>query len=132
MCIRDRAHMKDENGQQRLDLVKLQKTITTAMRMLDNVIDINYYAVKKARDANLRHRPVGLGVMGFQDSLYELRIPYASEAAVAFADTSMEAICYYAYWASTELSRERGEYSSYKGSLWDLSLIHISEPTRPY
>jgi ribonucleoside-diphosphate reductase alpha chain len=76
----------------------------TAMRMLDNVIDINYYAVKKARDSNLRHRPVGLGVMGFQDSLYELRIPYASQEAVEFADRSMEAICYYAYWASTELA----------------------------
>jgi ribonucleoside-diphosphate reductase alpha chain len=89
------------------------------------VIDINYYAVQKARDANLRHRPVGLGVMGFQDSLYELRIPYASDAAVAFADTSMEAICYYAYWASTELSRERGEYSSFKGSLWDQGILPI-------
>ena len=105
------------------------------MRMLDNVIDINYYAVKKVRDSNLRHRPVGLGVMSFQDSLYALRIPYGSQAAVEFADTSMEAICYYAYWASTELARERGKYSSFKGSLWDqgvlppdtldLSLIHI-------
>ncbi len=108
-----------------LDHVKLQKTITTAMRMLDNVIDINYYAVKKARDSNLRHRPVGLGVMAFQDSLYELRIPYASDAAVAFADTSMEAICYYAYWASTELAKERGQYSSYKGSLWDKGILPI-------
>ena len=75
------------------------------MRMLDNVIDINYYAVKKARDSNLRHRPVGLGIMGFQDALYELRMPYASEAAVEFADRSMEAVCYHAYWASTELAR---------------------------
>ncbi len=108
-----------------VDHVKLQKTITTAMRMLDNVIDINYYAVKKARDSNLRHRPVGLGVMAFQDSLYELRIPYASDAAVAFADTSMEAICYYAYWASTELAKERGQYSSYKGSLWDKGILPI-------
>ncbi len=93
------------------------------MRMLDNVIDINYYAVKKARDSNLRHRPVGLGLMGFQDSLYELRIPYASPGAVQFADESMEAICYYAYWASTELARERGKYSSYKGSLWDKGIL---------
>ena len=108
-----------------LDHVKLQKTITTAMRMLDNVIDINYYAVQKARDSNLRHRPVGLGLMAFQDSLYELRIPYASDAAVAFADTSMEAICYYAYWASTELAKERGRYSSYKGSLWDQGILPI-------
>lgn len=108
-----------------LDHVKLQKTITTAMRMLDNVIDINYYAVQKARDSNLLHRPVGLGLMAFQDSLYELRIPYASDAAVAFADTSMEAICYYAYWASTELAKERGQYSSYKGSLWDQGILPI-------
>ena len=123
-------HLKDgpagsSGGSKVLDHAKLQKTITTAMRMLDNVIDINYYAVKKARDSNLRHRPVGLGVMAFQDSLYELRIPYASDAAVEFADTSMEAICYYAYWASTELARERGQYSSYKGSLWDQGILPL-------
>ncbi|MFP8778624.1 ribonucleoside-diphosphate reductase subunit alpha [Hydrogenophaga sp. RWCD_12] len=112
-------HVKD--GQ--LDHAKLQQTITTAMRMLDNVIDINYYAVKKARDSNLRHRPVGLGLMGFQDALYELRIPYASNEAVDFADKSMEAICYYAYWASTELARERGRYTSYRGSLWDQGIL---------
>ena len=112
-------HIK--NGQ--IDHDKLKKTITVAMRMLDNVIDINYYAVKKARDSNLRHRPVGLGVMAFQDSLYELRIPYASQEAVEFADQSMEAICYYAYWASTELAKERGKYSSYKGSLWDRGIL---------
>ena len=112
-------HLKDGA----IDHAKLQKTIKTAMRMLDNVIDINYYAVQKARDSNLRHRPVGLGLMGFQDSLYELRIPYASQAAVEFADTSMEAICYYAYWASTELARERGQYQSYKGSLWDQGIL---------
>ena len=81
------------------------------MRMLDNVIDINYYAVKKARDSNLRHRPVGLGIMGFQDCLHLLRMPYASRGAVEFADRSMEAVCYYAYWASTELAAERGRYS---------------------
>ena len=114
-------HIKD--GQ--VDHAKLKKTITTAMRMLDNVIDINYYAVKKARDSNLRHRPVGLGLMGFQDSLYELKIPYASAEAVSFADTSMEAICFYAYWASTELSRERGKYASYKGSLWDQGILPL-------
>ena len=114
-------HLKDGA----IDHSKLQKTVTTAMRMLDNVIDINYYAVKKARDANMRHRPVGLGLMAFQDSLYQLRIPYASEAAVAFADESMEAICYYAYWASTELARERGKYSSYKGSLWDQGVLPL-------
>ncbi len=110
-------------GTKVLDHDKLRKTITVAMRMLDNVIDINYYAVKKARDSNLRHRPVGLGVMGFQDALYELRVPYASQDAVQFADQSMEAVCYYAYWASTELARERGKYSTYKGSLWDKGVL---------
>ncbi|MEO7399454.1 MAG: ribonucleoside-diphosphate reductase subunit alpha, partial [Polaromonas sp.] len=114
-------HLKDGA----LDHDKLKKTITTAMRMLDNVIDINYYAVEKARHSNMRHRPVGLGLMGFQDCLYELRVPYASQAAVDFADTSMEAICYYAYWASTELSKERGQYASYKGSLWDQGILPL-------
>ncbi len=114
-------HLKDG----KLDHDKLKKTITVAMRMLDNVIDINYYAVKKARDSNMRHRPVGLGLMAFQDSLYELRVPYASQAAVEFADESMEAICYYAYWASTELAKERGKYSSYKGSLWDQGILPL-------
>jgi ribonucleoside-diphosphate reductase alpha chain len=106
-----------------LDHSKLQKTITTAMRMLDNVIDINYYAVKKARDSNMRHRPVGLGLMAFQDSLYELRIPYGSDEAMAFADQSMEAICYYAYWASSDLACERGQYASYQGSLWQQGVL---------
>ncbi|MBL8324337.1 MAG: ribonucleoside-diphosphate reductase subunit alpha, partial [Rubrivivax sp.] len=112
-------HLKD--GQ--IDQAKLKKTVATAMRMLDNVIDINYYAVKKARDSNLRHRPVGLGVMGFQDALYQLRLPYASAEAVEFADRSMEALCYHAYWASTELAAERGRYSSYRGSLWDRGIL---------
>ncbi|EJL91737.1 ribonucleoside-diphosphate reductase, alpha subunit [Herbaspirillum sp. CF444] len=109
------------NGE--IDHAKLQKTIRTAMRMLDNVIDINYYAVKKARDSNLRHRPVGLGIMGFQDCLHMKRVPYASMDAVEFADRSMEAVCYYAYWASTELAEERGRYSSYRGSLWDRGIL---------
>ena len=109
----------------KLDQVKLKKTVATAMRMLDNVIDINYYAVKKARDSNLRHRPVGLGIMGFQDALYEMRLPYASDAAVEFADRSMESVCYHAYWASTELAAERGRYSSYRGSLWDRGILPI-------
>jgi ribonucleoside-diphosphate reductase alpha chain len=112
-------HLKDGA----IDQAKLKKTVATAMRMLDNVIDINYYAVKKARDSNLRHRPVGLGIMGFQDCLYQLRVPYASAEAVAFADRSMEAVCYYAYWASTELAAERGRYSSYRGSLWDRGIL---------
>ena len=118
------VHLKtDANGQLVLDHEKLQKTIRTAMRMLDNVIDINYYAVAKARNSNLKHRPVGMGIMGFQDCLHMLRIPYASDAAVQFADESMEAVCYYAYLASTELAEERGTYQTYKGSLWDRGIL---------
>ena len=116
-------HLKDVDGAKTIDQVKLRQTVSTAMRMLDNVIDINYYAVKKARDSNLRHRPVGLGIMGFQDCLYELRTPYASLEAVEFADRSMEAVCYHAYWASTDLAAERGRYSSYRGSLWDRGIL---------
>ena len=118
-------HLIDGPNGKQIDHAKLQRTIKTAMRMLDNVIDVNYYAVKKARDSNMRHRPVGLGLMGFQDALYEMRVPYASEAAVEFADRSMEAICYYAYWASTELASERGKYASYKGSLWDQGILPL-------
>ncbi len=121
------AHMKQTGDPAEaaweLDHEKLQRTIRTAMRMLDNVIDINYYAVAKARNSNLKHRPVGLGIMGFQDCLHLLHTPYASDAAMAFADSSMEAVCYYAYQASTELAEERGRYSSYKGSLWDRGIL---------
>ncbi|HTN93269.1 MAG TPA: ribonucleoside-diphosphate reductase subunit alpha [Gallionella sp.] len=106
-----------------IDHDKLRRTVTTAMRMLDNVIDINYYAVDKARNSNLKHRPVGLGIMGFQDCLHDLRIAYSSDAAVEFADRSMEAVCYYAYWASTELAEERGRYATYRGSLWDRGIL---------
>ena len=113
------AHLK--NGV--LDRDKLKHTISIAMRMLDNVIDINFYAVAKARNANLKHRPVGLGIMGFQDCLHQLGIPYSSPEAVEFADRSMEAVAYQAYWASTELAEERGCYSSYKGSLWDRGIL---------
>ena len=116
-------HLKSVDGVMQIDHDKLKRTTATAMRMLDNVIDINYYAVKKARDSNLRHRPVGLGIMGFQDCLYELRLPYASAEAVEFADRSMEAVCYYAYWASSDLAAERGRYSSYRGSLWDRGIL---------
>ncbi|WP_042428711.1 ribonucleoside-diphosphate reductase subunit alpha [Comamonas granuli] len=108
-----------------LDHDKLRRTVTTAMRMLDNVIDINYYAVRKARDANLRHRPVGLGLMGVQDALYRQRIPFASAAAVEFADRSAEALCYYAYWASSDLAAERGRYASFRGSLWDQGVLPL-------
>jgi ribonucleoside-diphosphate reductase alpha chain len=118
------AHMTtDANGKMILDHEKLQRTVRTAMRMLDNVIDINYYAVAKARNSNLKHRPVGMGIMGFQDCLHMLRIPYASDDAVKFADSSMEAVCYYAYQASNELAEERGVYSTYKGSLWDRGIL---------
>jgi len=106
-----------------IDHEKLRRTVSTAMRMLDNVVDINYYAVGKARNSNLKHRPVGMGIMGFQDCLHELRVAYASEQAVEFADRSMEAVCYYAYWASTELAEERGRYSTYRGSLWDRGIL---------
>ena len=112
----------DENG---LKQEKLKKTITTAIRMLDNVIDINYYSVPQAENSNLKHRPVGMGVMGFQDALYSQRIPYASEQAVEFADVSMEMTSYYAISASTELAEERGRYESYEGSLWDQGILPI-------
>jgi ribonucleoside-diphosphate reductase alpha chain len=117
--------MQAPDGSRQIDHGKLKRTVATAMRMLDNVIDINYYAVKKARDSNLRHRPVGLGIMGFQDALYQLQVPYASAEAVEFADRSMEAVCYQAYWASTELAEERGRYSSYRGSLWDRGVLPL-------
>ncbi|MEI6344073.1 MAG: ribonucleoside-diphosphate reductase subunit alpha [Verrucomicrobiota bacterium] len=108
-----------------LDLQLLEKTIRTALRMLDNVIDINYYPTPEAKTANMRHRPVGLGLMGFQDALYKLKISYASQEAVNFADTSMEAISYFATLASTELAAERGAYETFKGSKWDRGLLPI-------
>ncbi|MFA7242394.1 MAG: ribonucleoside-diphosphate reductase subunit alpha [Sulfuricellaceae bacterium] len=124
------AHIRGQKTEDRgqkienmLDLDKLRRTVKTAMRMLDNVIDINYYAVAKARTANLKHRPVGLGIMGFQDSLHQLRLPYASQEAVEFADRSMEAVAHAAYWASTELAEERGRYSTFSGSLWDKGIL---------
>ncbi|MDD5058760.1 MAG: ribonucleoside-diphosphate reductase subunit alpha [Sideroxydans sp.] len=119
------AHLYPQGHAQagQIDHDKLKRTVSTAMRMLDNVIDINYYAVAKARNANLKHRPVGLGIMGFQDCLHDLRVPYSSEAAVEFADRSMEAVCYYAYLASSELAEERGRYASYRGSLWDKGIL---------
>mgnify|MGYP001498003446 CR=1 FL=1 len=112
----------DEHG---LNQEKLRRTITTAVRMLDNVIDINYYSVQQAENSNLKHRPIGMGVMGFQDALYTQRIPYASEQAVTFADVSMEMVSYYAISASTELAEERGRYESFEGSLWDQGILPI-------
>jgi len=118
------AHLKpDGAGGYELDYDKLRRTIGIAMRMLDNVIDINYYAVSKARSANLRHRPVGLGIMGFQDCLHRMRMAYASREAIEFADRSQEAVCYFAYWASTELAAERGAYSTFAGSLWERGVL---------
>lgn len=109
----------------KLDEAKLKRTVNTAIRMLDNVIDINYYSVPQARNSNLKHRPIGLGLMGFQDALYAMGIDYTSQAAVNFADTSMELISYYAIDASCELARERGKYSSYEGSLWSKGILPI-------
>ena len=108
-----------------IDQAKLEKTIGTAMRMLDNVIDYNYYSVPQARRSNLRHRPVGLGIMGFQDALYKLGLPYASDEALEFADRSMEAVSYYAIKASTDLADERGPYQSFRGSLWSQGILPI-------
>ena len=108
-----------------LDEEKLARTVRTAMRMLDNVIDINFYSVPKARRSNLRHRPVGLGLMGFQDALYKLRIPYATQEAVEFADRSMEMLSFHAIQASTELAEERGRYATFEGSLWSQGILPI-------
>ncbi|HVJ64165.1 MAG TPA: ribonucleoside-diphosphate reductase subunit alpha [Bdellovibrionota bacterium] len=108
-----------------LDKEKLAKTTRTALRMLDNVIDQNFYPIPEAKNSNLKHRPVGLGLMGFQDALYKMRMPYDSDAAVEFADESMEFISYHAILASTELAAERGAYESFKGSLWDQGILPI-------
>ncbi|PDH37966.1 MAG: ribonucleoside-diphosphate reductase subunit alpha, partial [Halieaceae bacterium MED-G27] len=112
-----------ENG--KLNLDKLKKTITTAIRMLDNVIDINYYSVETSENSNMKHRPIGLGLMGFQDALYKIDVSYASDEAVTFADQTMEAISYYAIGASSDLARERGSYASYDGSLWSQGVFPI-------
>jgi ribonucleoside-diphosphate reductase alpha chain len=108
-----------------LDEVRVKKTVRTAMRMLDNVIDINFYTVPEARYSNLRHRPVGLGIMGFQDALYTMKVPFASDAATRFADTSMELISFHAISASVELAAERGRYASFDGSLWSQGILPI-------
>ena len=113
-----------------IDGKKLKKTVRTAVRMLDNVIDINYYSVPQAHASNMRHRPIGLGVMGFQDALYELRMPYGSDAAVEFADRSMEAIAYHAIDASCRLAKERGSYASFEGSLWSEGTLPIDSLRR--
>ncbi|MHB1949176.1 MAG: ribonucleoside-diphosphate reductase subunit alpha [Gammaproteobacteria bacterium] len=114
-------HMTDQG----LDQAKLRKTINTAIRMLDNVIDINYYSVPQARNSNMKHRPIGMGVMAFQDALYKLGVPYTSQEAVEFADRSMEIISYYAIEASSNLAEERGKYSTFEGSLWSQGILPI-------
>ncbi|NGX45979.1 MAG: Ribonucleoside-diphosphate reductase 1 subunit alpha [Chlamydiae bacterium] len=115
------AHMTAEG----LDKERLAKTVRTAVRMLDNVIDVNFYPTEGSKTANMRHRPIGLGLMGFQDALYQMNISYASHEAVQFADHSMELISYHAILASSQLAKERGTYSSYKGSKWDRGLLPI-------
>jgi ribonucleoside-diphosphate reductase alpha chain len=121
------AHVIEGEG---IDFAKLEKTISTAMRMLDNVIEYNYYSVPQARSSNLRHRPVGLGIMGFQDALYKMRLPYASQDAVEFADRSMEVVSYFAIQASTDLAEERGRYHSFEGSLWSQGILPIDSLAR--
>jgi len=125
VCNLGSVNLPQHIGENGLDLDKLKRTITTAMRMLDNVIEYNYYSVPQARRSNLQHRPVGLGIMGFQDALYKLRIPYSSDDAVSFADTSMEAVSYYTIEASSNLADERGSYLSYEGSLWSQGILPI-------
>ena len=114
-------HLKDGA----IDEEKLERTINTAIRMLDNVIDINYYAVKAAETSNMKHRPIGLGIMGFHDALYMIGTPYASQEAVEFADKSMEMVSYYAIKASSDLAAERGSYSSFEGSLWSQGILPL-------
>ncbi len=125
VCNLGSVNLPQHVGENGLDLEKLERTINTAMRMLDNVIDYNYYSVPQARIANLRHRPVGLGVMGFQDALFKQHIPYSSLEAIEFADQSMEAVSYYAIKASTHLAEERGTYSSFPNSLWSQGVLPI-------
>lgn len=125
VCNLGSINLANHVSEQGLDLDRLARTVGTAMRMLDNVIDINFYTIPEARASNLRHRPVGLGLMGFQDALQAMRIPYASEGAVEFADRSMEAISYHAISASVDLAAERGRYPSFEGSLWSKGILPI-------
>jgi len=125
VCNLGSVNLPQHIGENGLDLDKLRRTVRTAVRMLDNVIDINYYSVPQAKNSNMLHRPVGLGLMGFQDALYKQHIAYGSDDAVAFADRSMEAISYFAIEASSELASERGAYTSYPGSLWSQGVFPI-------
>ncbi|MCB2264238.1 MAG: ribonucleoside-diphosphate reductase subunit alpha [Candidatus Thiosymbion ectosymbiont of Robbea hypermnestra] len=130
VCNLGSVNLAAHVGERGLDTDRLAKTVRTAMRMLDNVIDYNYYSVPQARRANLRHRPVGLGILGFQDALYKLRIPYAGEEAVRFADLSMELVSYQAIQASTDLAEERGRYPSFAGSLWSQGILPLDSIAR--
>ena len=125
VCNLGSVNLPQHTNKDGLDYKKLEKTINTAMRMLDNVIDYNFYSVPQARRSNLKHRPVGIGLMGFQDSLYKQNIAYSSDAAVQFADVSMEAISYFAIQASCDLAKDRGSYPSYEGSLWSQGILPI-------
>ena len=125
VCNLGSVNLAQHVGKNGLDQEKLERTVNVAMRMLDNVIDYNYYSVPQARRSNLKHRPVGMGIMGFQDALYKLRLPYASREAIEFADSSMEMVSYYAIKASTDLAEERGTYTSFKGSLWSKGILPI-------
>ena len=125
VCNLGSVNLPQHTTKDGLDYAKLERTITTAMRMLDNVIDYNFYSVPQARRSNLKHRPVGIGLMGFQDALYKQDIAYTTEAAIQFADVSMEAVSYYAIQASSDLADVRGTYPSYKGSLWSQGVLPI-------
>ena len=125
VCNLGSVNLLNHVSESGLDQKKLKATIKTAVRMLDNVIDINYYSVPQAKTSNLKHRPIGIGIMGFQDALYTQRIAYSSDQAVEFADLSMEMISYHAIQASTDLAEERGRYESFEGSLWDQGILPI-------
>lgn len=125
VCNLGSVNLLNHIGKDGIDHVQLKRTVTTAMRMLDNVIDINFYTIPEARRSNLKHRPVGLGLMGFQDALQVQGIAMASDAAVAFADTSMEAIAFHSISASVDLAAERGRYPSFDGSLWSRGILPI-------
>jgi ribonucleoside-diphosphate reductase alpha chain len=125
VCNLGSVNLANHTTESGLDVARLKRTVHTAMRMLDNVIDINFYTVPEARDSNLRHRPVGLGIMGYQDALYKLRIPFSSPKAVRFADESMEHISFEAISASVDLAAERGRYASFEGSLWSQGILPI-------
>ena len=125
VCNLGSVNLAQHTGPDGIDAERLRRTVRTAVRMLDNVIDVNFYTIPEAERANMRHRPVGLGLMGFQDALFKLRLPYASQGAVEFADESMELISYYAIEASMELAAERGSYETFDGSLWSRGILPI-------